>query len=61
MPEIKLQALEDPKAQEALEKGLEVLVRLNESGALEFFREASELLGDAVSYLTDPKLRKFLA
>lgn len=58
---VQLRALEDPKTQEALEKGLEVLTKLHEAGLLEFAKEASELAGDSLSYLMDPKVLKIFS
>lgn len=58
---VQLKALEDPKAQEALEKGLAVLTKLHESGMLEFAEGASELMGDSLSYLLDPKVLKIFS
>ncbi len=50
--------LQDPKAQEALERALGLLVRMNETGALAFLEDMTELLPDSLSYLMDPRLLK---
>ncbi|QWK12043.1 MAG: DUF1641 domain-containing protein [Thermoflexus hugenholtzii] len=52
------QILQDPKAQEALERTLSLLIRMNETGALAFLEDAVELLPDSLSYLMDPRLLK---
>lgn len=50
--------LQDPKAQEALERVLALLVRMNETGALAFLEDVVELMPDSLSYLMDPRLLK---
>ncbi|MCS6962898.1 DUF1641 domain-containing protein [Thermoflexus sp.] len=50
--------LQDPKAQEALERALGLLIRMNETGTLAFLEDAVELLPDSLSYLMDPRLLK---
>jgi uncharacterized protein YjgD (DUF1641 family) len=52
------QILQDPKTQEALERTLSLLIRMNETGALAFLEDAVELLPDSLSYLMDPRLLK---
>ncbi|GBD09812.1 hypothetical protein HRbin22_02073 [Candidatus Thermoflexus japonica] len=52
------QILQDPKAQEALERTLSLLIRMNETGALTLLEDAVELLPDSLSYLMDPRLLK---
>ncbi|SNB72373.1 DUF1641 domain-containing protein [Thermoflexus hugenholtzii] len=52
------QILQDPKAQEALERTLSLLIRMNETGALAFLEDTVELLPDSLSYLMDPRLLK---
>lgn len=53
--------LQDARKRQAVEEALEVLVRLQESGALKLLDDASEILLDSVSYLTDPKLLKIFS
>ncbi len=53
--------LQDERKRQAVEEALEVLVRLQESGALKLLDDASEILLDSVSYLTDPKLLKIFS
>ncbi|HXF70092.1 MAG TPA: DUF1641 domain-containing protein [Thermoflexus sp.] len=50
--------VQDPKVQEALERALSLLVRMNESGALTFLEDVAELVPDSLSYLMDPRLLK---
>ncbi|MDW8065366.1 MAG: DUF1641 domain-containing protein [Anaerolineae bacterium] len=50
--------LQDPKAQEALKRAVGLLIRMNETGALTFLEEITELLPDSLSYLMDPRLLK---
>ncbi|WP_376792234.1 DUF1641 domain-containing protein [Thermoflexus sp.] len=50
--------VQDPKVQEALERALSLLVRMNESGALAFLEDVTELVPDSLSYLMDPRLLK---
>ncbi len=53
--------LQDERKRQAVEEALEVLVHLQESGALKLLDDASEILLDSVSYLTDPKLLKIFS
>jgi len=50
--------MQDPKAQEALERALSLLVRMNETGTLTFLEDVVELVPDSLSYLMDPRLLK---
>jgi len=56
-----LDLLQDERKRQAVEEALEVLVRLQESGALKLLEDASDILLDSVSYLTDPKLLKIFS
>ena len=51
----------EAKRAEALERLLDVAVRLHENGTLDLLENLSEVSSEALSYLTDPKVLKIWA
>ncbi len=51
----------ETKRAEALERLLDVAVKLHENGTLDLLENLSEISSEAISYLTDPKILKIWA
>ncbi len=51
----------ETKRTEALERLLDVAVKLHENGTLDLLENLSEISSEAISYLTDPKILKIWA
>jgi uncharacterized protein YjgD (DUF1641 family) len=51
----------EAKKAEALERLLDVAVRLHENGTLDLLENLSEVSSEALSYLTDPKVLRIWA
>jgi len=51
----------EAKGAEALERLLDVAVRLHENGTLDLLENLSEVSSEALSYLTDPKVLRIWA
>jgi hypothetical protein len=51
----------EAKRAEALERLLDVAVRLHENGTLDLLENLSEVSSEALSYLTDPKVLRIWA
>lgn len=51
----------EAKKAEALERLIEVAVKLHENGTLDFIENISDISSEALSYLTDPRILKIWA